>query len=150
MPIYTLERTQVVHMPQAECWRFFSDPRNLARITPPELRFTVKSDLPGAVYPGLMIAYKVSAPLGIPISWLTEITRVREPEYFCDEQRVGPYALWHHEHFFRVLDAARTEMRDLVHYVPPLGPLGRIINVLAIRPQLTRIFDYRQQVLARF
>lgn len=137
-------------MPLAKCWRFFSDPRNLAKITPPELGFTVKSDLPDAVYPGLMISYKVSPFLGIPISWLTEITRVREPGYFCDEQRVGPYAVWHHEHFFRALDGDRTEVRDLVHYVPPFGPLGAIINALAVRPQLRRIFDYREKVLARF
>lgn len=149
MPIYTLERTQTVSMPLDQCWRFFSDPRNLAKITPPALGFRVRSELPAQVYPGLMIRYTVSPLFGIPMSWLTEITRVEEPHYFVDEQRVGPYRVWHHEHFFRAIDAARTELRDLVHYVPPLGPAGAIINKLLVRPQLERIFDFRKAQLEK-
>lgn len=95
-----------------------------------------------------MIRYTVSPLFSIPMTWVTEITEVREPDYFVDEQRVGPYRLWHHEHFFRAIDATRTEVRDLVHYVPPLGPLGMILNAFMIRPQLNRIFDFRQQQLA--
>jgi ligand-binding SRPBCC domain-containing protein len=82
------------------------------------------------------------------MSWLTEITQVRAPEYFVDEQRVGPYKVWHHEHFFRAVDAERTEVRDLVHYVPPLGPLGAVLNAVLIRPQLERIFDFRREALS--
>jgi ligand-binding SRPBCC domain-containing protein len=81
------------------------------------------------------------------MSWLTEITQVNEPEYFVDEQRVGPYRLWHHEHFFRAEDERRTEVRDLVHYVPPFGVLGALFEPLLIRPQLERIFDFREQQL---
>jgi ligand-binding SRPBCC domain-containing protein len=149
MPIYTLRRTQVVAVPIADCWRFFSDPRNLSRITPPALRFTVVSELPESIYPGLMIEYRVSPLLGVPLSWLTEITQVREPHHFVDEQRVGPYRVWHHEHFFREIDAAHTEVRDVVHYVPPLRPLGALVNALLIRPQLNRIFDFREEQLIR-
>jgi ligand-binding SRPBCC domain-containing protein len=90
----------------------------------------------------------VSPLFGIPMNWLTEITQVRAPEYFVDEQRVGPYAVWHHEHFFRAIDPAYTEVRDLVHYVPPLGPLGAVLNRWLIQPQLERIFDFRQQALS--
>jgi ligand-binding SRPBCC domain-containing protein len=147
MPIYTLERTHVVAMPLEQCWSFFSDPRNLARITPPSLGFRVRSELPAKVYPGLMIRYTVSPLFGIPMTWLTEITQVVEPSYFVDEQRVGPYRLWHHEHFFRAVDAERTEVRDLVHYAPPLGPLGAIINKLLVAPQLEAIFDFRKDQL---
>ena len=96
-----------------------------------------------------MIRYRVRPLWNIPVSWLTEITEVQEPEYFVDEQRVGPYRLWHHEHFFRAIDAAHTEVRDLVHYVPPLGLLGSVINALLIRPQLERIFQFREQELTR-
>lgn len=148
MAIYTFERTQAVKLPLATCWRFFSDPRNLSRITPPSLGFVVLSKLPPAVYPGLMIRYRVSPLFGIALSWLTEITQVNEPFHFVDEQRVGPYRLWHHEHFFREVNSATTEVRDLVHYVPPLGPFGAMVNKLAIRPQLERIFDFRQEQLA--
>ncbi len=147
MPIYTLRQTQVVEMSLGECWRFFSDPRNLAKITPPALGFCVKTDLPAAIYPGLMIEYTVSPLLGIPLSWLTEIVQVHEPHSFVDEQRIGPYRLWHHEHFFRELADGRTEVRDLVHYVPPLGPLGAVLNALVIRPQLEQIFAFREQAV---
>jgi ligand-binding SRPBCC domain-containing protein len=147
VPIYTLARTQTVEMSLERCWSFFSDPRNLAKITPPSLGFRVCSELPQEIYPGLMIRYRVSPVLGIPMTWLTEITRVERPAYFVDEQRVGPYRIWHHEHFFRALDDARTEVRDLVHYVPPLGPLGALLNALLVRPQLERIFDFRTEQL---
>lgn len=134
-------------MPLEQCWAFFSDPRNLTKITPPSLGFRVHSHLPTTVHAGLMIRYKVAPLFGISITWLTEITRVDQPHYFVDEQRVGPYRLWHHEHFFTALDAQRTEVRDLVHYMPPFGPLGAILNRLLVRPQLERIFDFRRTVL---
>lgn len=143
MPIYQLERRQTVALSLPDCWRFFSDPRNLAKITPPKMNFVIKSALPPEVYPGLMIEYTVSPLLGIPLRWLTEIIHVEAPHRFVDEQRVGPYRVWHHEHFFREV-AGGTEVHDLVTYVPPFGPLGSLINRLAIRPQLEAIFDYRR------
>ena len=143
MPIYKLERSQMVPMPLEDCWRFFSDPRNLKKITPPAMNFVIKSALPPAVYPGLMIEYTVAPLLGIPLTWLTEIVQVDAPHRFVDEQRVGPYRIWHHEHFFRALPEGGTEVRDLVTYVPPFGPLGRFLNRFVIRRQLEHIFDYR-------
>lgn len=137
----------MVAMSIEQCWMFFSDPGNLSRITPPSLGFRVESELPPEIHPGLMIRYTVSPLLGIPMKWLTEITQVERPHYFVDEQRVGPYRVWHHEHFFREVDAEHTEVRDLVHYVPPFGPLGALVNRLAIAPQLARIFDFREQQL---
>lgn len=128
MPIYTLERTQLVQLPLATYWQFFSDPRNLSRITPPAMGFTVLSELPETIHPGLMIQYRVSPLLGISLAWLTEITQVTAPHYFVDEQRIGPYRVWHHEHFFREINAETTEVRDRVHYVPPLGPIGALLN----------------------
>ncbi|MGI9087510.1 MAG: SRPBCC family protein [Chthoniobacterales bacterium] len=147
MAIYTLNRAQILPKSLDWCWSFFSDPRNLARITPPALGFKVKSELPAEVYPGLMIRYTVSPLFRIPVAWLTEITRVEKPHYFVDEQRIGPYRVWHHEHFFRAINSEETEVRDLVHYVPPFGPLGAILNRLMIRPQLEQIFDFREQTL---
>ena len=147
MPVYTLERKQIVGMSQERCWRFFSDPGNLAQITPPTLGFRVLSEMPVEIHPGLMIRYRVSPLLKVPLTWVTEITQVRAPHYFVDEQRVGPYRMWHHEHTFRALDAERTEVHDLVHYVPPLGPFGAILNQLAIRRQLEKIFAFRERQL---
>ena len=132
-----------------ECWAFFSDPGNLEKITPPALRLLVRSHLPPEIHAGLMIRYSVTPLFNLRLTWLTEITQVRKPDYFVDEQRVGPYRVWHHEHSFRALDQNRTEIRDVVHYVPPLGPLGAVINALVIRRQLARIFDFREEQLAR-
>jgi ligand-binding SRPBCC domain-containing protein len=149
MPIYQLERSQTVSLGIEECWRFFSDPRNLEKITPPSMNFTVKSKLPAEVYPGLMIEYTVSPLLGIPLTWLTEIVQVAAPHRFVDEQRRGPYRLWHHEHTFRALPDGGTEVHDLVTYVPPLGPFGALLNKLVVRPQLERIFAYRREHFPR-
>src|SRR4051794_203099 len=149
MPVYTLSRTQNVAMSLEECWRFFSNPHNLAKITPPALRFQVAGDLPPEIYPGMMIQYKVSPLFGIPVTWVTEIVQVNRPHSFVDEQRVGPYRLWHHEHFFVELGKGATEMRDLVHYVPPFGPFGAIINAVAIRRKLDEIFDFRRATMEK-
>lgn len=148
MPVYTLERRLLVAMSHERCWRFFSNPANLAKITPPSLGFRVLSAQPAEIYPGLMIRYRVSPLFKVPVTWVTEITHVRAPDYFVDEQRVGPYRIWHHEHTFRAVDAAHTEVTDLVHYVPPLGPLGAVLNRLVIRRQLQRIFNFREQQMA--
>lgn len=150
MAIYTFSRSQTVAMSLDRCWAFFSDPRNLSRITPPELRLVVQSELPSGVHPGLMIRYTVTPLWNVRMAWLTEITQVQKPDYFVDEQRVGPYRLWHHEHFFRAIDGERTEVRDLIHYVPPFGILGALVNPFLIRPQLERIFDFRSEQLAAF
>jgi ligand-binding SRPBCC domain-containing protein len=149
VPIYTLRRSKIVPMSIDRCWSFFSDPRNLAKITPPSLGFRVESELPEEIHPGLMIRYTVSSLFNNPMSWLTEITHVQKPGYFVDEQRVGPYRIWHHEHFFRAIGTGSTEVRDLVHYGPPFGPLGAALNRFLIRPQLERIFDFRVEQLDR-
>ena len=149
MPIYQLERKQIVPLGLEDCWRFFSDPRNLKKITPPEMNFVIKRALPPEVYPGLMIEYTVSPLLGIPLTWLTEIVQVDAPHRFVDEQRVGPYRIWHHEHFFSELPDGGTEVHDLVTYAPPLGPLGILLNRFLIRPQLEKIFNYREAQMTR-
>ena len=148
MAIHTLHRTAVLHTTPVKAWEFFSDPGNLARITPPELGFQVVSEVPKHIYAGLMIEYRVRPLLGIPLKWLTEITQVRKGEYFVDEQRHGPYALWHHEHWFRTLSDGLVEMEDRVTYTPPFGPLGTMVHPWLIRPQLERIFAHRENVMA--
>lgn len=145
--MYELERKQIVEATVEECWDFFSDPSNLRAITPESLDFRIVSALPERIYAGLMIEYRVRPLFGIPVTWLTEITHVREGEMFVDEQRVGPYRVWHHEHTFRAAGNGRTECRDKVTYVPPLGPLGALAHPMLIRPQLERIFAHRAAVV---
>jgi ligand-binding SRPBCC domain-containing protein len=147
MPIHVLRITQVVPASVDECWAFFSDPHNLARITPEALDFQVLSELPLTIYPGMMIEYRVRPLLGVPMTWLTEITQVDAPRRFVDEQRVGPYALWHHEHTFTAMEPGRTEIRDVVHYVLPLGWLGNLIHPLLVAPQLRKIFAFREKAV---
>lgn len=149
MKIHVLERTQVVRARLEDCWAFFSNPANLAKITPDSLDFRVLSELPCEVYAGLMIRYRVRPLLGVPMTWVTEITHVREPHYFSDEQRIGPYAMWHHEHFFTDIGNGRVEMRDLVHYALPFGFIGNAFHGLLVAPQIQHIFDHREKAVGK-
>ena len=148
MPIYTLQHRQIVKASLSECWDFFSNPGNLATITPPWLDFKVLSELPAAIYPGMMIEYRVRPLLGIPVTWLTEITHVDEQRSFVDEQRVGPYKVWHHEHRFQQHDPGQVEIFDLAHYVLPFGALGAMAHPFFVKPQLKEIFSFREKKVA--
>jgi ligand-binding SRPBCC domain-containing protein len=142
--MYQLIRKQIVHTDLETCWDFFSNPSNLKLITPEYMGFDVKTETPKEMYEGLIIAYKVSPLLSIPMEWVTEITHVRDKSFFVDEQRVGPYKLWHHEHHFKELEG-RVEMIDIVSYQPPFGILGKLVHPFIIRPKLEQIFAYRIQ-----
>jgi ligand-binding SRPBCC domain-containing protein len=145
MSIHTLHTHQIIRATAEQAWDFFSDPRNLAKITPPDMGFIVKSDLPPRIHAGMMIEYRVSPLLGIPMTWLTEITQVREGAYFVDEQRVGPYAIWHHEHHFHDLGDGRIEMQDKVTYTLPLSPFSEVVHPFLVKPQLAKIFAFREK-----
>ena len=146
MGVLRLATTQVVSAPRDEVWAFFADPRNLAVVTPPWLRLRFTSPPPERVYPGLVVSYEVRPFLGFPLAWATEITQVVEGERFVDDQRVGPYRLWHHQHELRDVEGG-TEIRDTVHYALPLGPLGDVIARQAVRPRVAAIFEFRRAVL---
>jgi len=146
MKLYQLEKKQVLPISIREAWAFFSDPRNLQRITPPSLGLEISSEVPESMYPGLILNLRVHFLAGIRINWITEITHVNEPYFFVDEQRYGPYRFWHHKHYFRETRSG-TEIGDLVHYSLHLGPLGRMVNALFVRKQLEGIFDYRYKYL---
>ena len=151
---YRLEARQTLTTDLDTAWSFFSDPRNLAEITPPDMRFRLTGRLtgrltpetPAAAYPGLMITYRLSPLPGIEVPWATEITHVRAPHYFADEQRLGPYALWHHEHLFRAVERG-IEARDIVHWALPLEPLSAPLARYLVIPRLREIFEYRARRL---
>lgn len=143
MAVYSLKTVQKIPVSLEEAWDFFSHPKNLALMTPEYLNLRFTNELYGEeMYAGQVMTYKVKPLLGIPMFWMTEITHVRDGEYFIDEQRFGPYALWHHQHHFREIPGG-VEMTDLVHYKIPLGWLGDLANSLFIRKQLDGIFDFR-------
>lgn len=146
MSLHRFETETTLSVDRDEAWDFFSDPRNLAVITPPDMRFEITSPVPDRVYAGLIITYRVRPLLGIPAQWVTEITHVDEGNYFVDEQRLGPYRVWHHEHHFTAVRGG-THMRDIVHYSVPFGPLGDVAEKLVIRRRVEAIFAFRQRVL---
>ncbi len=133
----------------AEAWDFFSNPANLQQITPDSMGFEVISQYHGPkMYPGQLIEYHVKPLFGIRLYWMTEITHVTEGRYFVDEQRYGPYSLWHHQHHFKEV-AGGVEMTDIVHYKIPFGWLGDLANSLMVRKKLQEIFDYRKQYVEK-
>ena len=144
MKLYKVETTQVINTSLDECWKFFSSPKNLKEITPDYMGFEIIDGVEETMYAGQIIQYYVKPVLGIPLKWVTEITQVKDKAFFIDEQRFGPYKLWHHQHFFKEVEEG-VEMRDVVHYALPLGFLGRIARNLFIKKQLKTIFDYRFQ-----
>ena len=146
MALHRFETEQLLAIDRDEAWGFFSDPRNLAVITPPDMKFEVTSPMPPAVYAGLIVTYRVRPLLGIPVQWVTEITHVDEGCYFVDEQRLGPYRVWHHEHHFAEVPDGIL-MRDIVHYSVPLGPLGDLVNQVVVRRRVEEIFAFRRGVL---
>lgn len=146
--IHLLKSVQFFPVPPEEVWQFFADPRNLERITPPFLHLKVTNKLFGPeTYAGQLISYKVRPLLGIPLGWLTEITHLNKPHLFVDEQRKGPYALWHHEHHFQEMDGG-TEMTDLVHFALPFGFLGAMALPM-VKNKLREIFLFRHREIAR-
>lgn len=143
MATYSFEKEQKISANMKEIWDFISSPLNLSRITPEYMGFDILTEnLPEKIYPGMIITYHVRPLAGIRMKWVTEITHVREGEYFVDEQRQGPYSMWHHQHHLIQIDGG-VLMRDIVTYRPPLGFLGSIANRLLIRRQLEGIFNYR-------
>ncbi|MDX2048024.1 MAG: SRPBCC family protein [Chitinophagaceae bacterium] len=147
MSVYVIKRVQQLPITLDKAWDFFSSPHNLREITPAGMDFRILSD-PGIekIYAGQVITYKVKPVAGIPVFWMTEITHVKDKEYFIDEQRSGPYSLWRHSHFFKEIPGG-VEMTDLVYYKIPLGILGRFAHWLFVKKQLSSIFDYRYKAL---
>lgn len=147
MGFYQFKKTQEINASLEEVWKFISDPANLKKITPDYMGFDIISkDVPSEMYAGMIISYKVSPLFGIKTTWVTEITHLKENSYFVDEQRVGPYKIWHHQHRIQRTEKG-TLMTDIVSYQPPLGLLGSFANTLIIKGKLNEIFDYRTKAL---
>ena len=147
MSHYQLTVKQQLNTDIDTIWDFVSSPKNLKEITPDYMLFEITSEeLREKMYPGMIISYKVSPLLNIKMNWVTEITQVRDKHFFIDEQRMGPYKMWHHQHFFEENDKG-VLMTDIVTYIPPFGILGDIANHFLIKKQLKEIFDYRFKVL---
>jgi ligand-binding SRPBCC domain-containing protein len=146
MKIFKIHTKQKLPITIQEGWGFLSNPKNLSCITPNYMKFKITDCDFKPVYQGQIIQYTVRPLLNIPLKWVTEITHVVNENYFVDEQRFGPYSLWHHKHFLREIDGG-IEMEDIIHYKIPLGFIGEFLNFLFIKNQLKEIFEYRKNKL---
>lgn len=143
--VHRLMSKQLLPVALDVAWNFFSDPNNLLTITPPFLNLKLTSNVFGTeVYSGQVMTYTVKPVMGIPLFWMTEIKHVEKGKLFVDEQRRGPYQLWHHQHHFREIEGG-VEMTDLVHYRLPFGWLGQAAHSIFVKYKLRGIFQYRYQ-----
>jgi ligand-binding SRPBCC domain-containing protein len=146
MKVYTLHKKQLLPISKVEAWSFLSDPKNLKTITPDYMSFDILSGADKPMFAGQIIQYIVTPILGIKTKWVTEITHVVDGNYFVDEQRFGPYALWHHKHFIKEIDGG-VEMEDIIDYKVPFGILGQLVQPILVKPKLEEIFNYRTKKL---
>lgn len=146
MKIFKIHTKQDLPITKHEGWSFLSDPKNLSIITPEYMKFKITDCDFKPVYQGQIIQYTVKPILKIPLKWVSEITHVVNEEYFVDEQRFGPYSLWHHKHFIKEIENG-IEMEDVIHYKIPGGIFGEFLNTLFIKNQLKEIFNYRKEKL---
>ncbi len=142
------EWQQFIPRPLEEVWHFFSRPENLNDVTPGDMSFEILSDIQGIpMYEGMIIRYRISPFAGIRMNWVTEITHISERQFFVDEQRFGPYAMWHHEHHFEERDGG-VLMRDVLHYKVPYGIIGTLADALFVDGKVEQIFQFRKKVIA--
>ena len=146
MKIYTKSSKQNLPISIQEAWEFLSNPKNLKTITPDYMGFIIESGADRPMFPGQIIEYIVTPVMGIKTKWVTEITHVQELRYFVDEQRFGPYSLWHHKHFLKEIPGG-VEMEDVIHYKIPMGFSGQLVHPILVKPKLDEIFDYRRKKL---
>jgi ligand-binding SRPBCC domain-containing protein len=142
--VHYLHREQIIPAQVKDVWHYFCDPKNLNEITPPNMNFEIIKGGDVEMYEGQIIEYRVEFLRGVKSLWLTEISHVCDEKYFVDEQRVGPYRFWYHEHVFEEHPSG-TKMTDQVTYVIPFGILGDFLNTLWISGRLRNIFDFRRQ-----
>lgn len=144
-----LKQEQFLPITLDEAWDFFSTPKNLNEITPEDMVFEIKSDLPDKMYAGMFIIYRLKPMLNIPVSWCTEITHIQEKAYFVDEQRQGPYKIWHHEHHFKAVEGG-VLMTDILHYDVGKWIAGTIASKLFVDKKVKAIFEYRTKILETY
>ena len=149
MAIHILRQQQLLPISLEQAWDFFATPKNLNKVTPSGLVFEITSDLPEKMYEGLMITYRIKPMFNIPVNWCTEITHIKDKMYFVDEQRKGPYSMWHHEHHFTSVDGG-VLMTDILYYDIGKSVFGWIVGKLFVHKKVREIFNYRFEVLEKY
>ena len=144
--IYRLHNQQFLPISKETAWRFFSAPQNLQKITPEELDFRMTSPDEGKVYLGQIITYTIRLNKVFKMNWVTEITGMIHENYFVDEQRFGPYKMWHHRHAFEEVQGG-VLMTDIVHFKIPFSLIAPLAYRFFVKQNLKRIFNYRAEKL---
>lgn len=147
--MHQFKAEQFLPIDKKTAWDFFSSPKNLSKITPPEMDFKILSLLNGQeIFEGMKIDYTVKPLFGIKVSWQTKICSVENQKYFTDTQTKGPYKVWEHTHSFVEMNNG-VLMTDVVNYKLPLGFIGKIVERLVVRKKINSIFDYRKNILKK-
>ena len=147
--IYTLTSEQILPLTLEKAWEFFTVPSNLDKITPEEMNFKITNNPPPKTYRGQIITYKIGILPLIKSNWITEITHLENRKFFVDEQRFGPYAMWHHEHHFEEISAGKVKMTDIVNFKLPMGFLGDFFAGSLIKNKVISIFKSRFIILEK-
>lgn len=142
----TYELIRIIELPVAieKAWDFFSNPNNLSQIMPSDMRFKVIKGATLPLHAGQIIQYKVTPLPYFNTTWVSEISHINKPHFFCDTQLEGPYTLWHHKHYLEKTKNG-TKITDVIHYQIPLGFLGKLLHPLLVKPKLDAIFKYRSE-----
>jgi ligand-binding SRPBCC domain-containing protein len=146
--MHVIKTEQFLPVSLDEAWRFFATPNNLNAITPPDVKFEILSEVPAEMYEGLLITYIIRPMLNIPMYWVTEITHIKHQQLFVDEQRIGPYRMWHHEHHFKAVEGG-VLMTDIVSYDIGKWVLGWLAGKLFVHRTINSIFNYRRTRLGQ-
>lgn len=147
--IYTLTSEQILPISLEKAWDFFTLPKNLDKITPEEMKFSITNNPADTTYAGQIITYKIGILPLISSNWITEITHLQEKKFFVDEQRFGPYAMWHHEHHFTETSEGKVLMTDIVNFKLPLGILGDVVAGSMVVNRVKFIFESRYKILEK-
>ena len=142
-----IKRKQLIRTDIDSLWNFISSPKNLDKIAPKWMRFEITSNnKDNIIFPGMIITYRITPLLNIPLKWVTEITCVKEKISFIDQQNTGPCKEWIHEHRLEATQKG-VIMHDTIKYIPPFGIIGKITNWIFIKRRVIKIFDYRKKCL---
>ena len=144
--VYRLHCEQQLPLSIDKAWKFFSSPRNLQSITPDDLQFEIKSLDSEDAYPGQIICYRIRLNALLKMNWVTEITQVEDKRRFIDEQRYGPYKMWHHIHHFEENEDG-VLMTDDIYFKIPFGPFSHLLFKFYIKKNLENIFNFRREKL---
>ena len=144
--MHQLKQEQFLPVTLDEAWHFFATPKNLNEVTPENMVFEIISEIPDIMYEGLLLHYRMKPMLNFHVNWGTEITHIKEKDYFVDEQRSGPYKIWHHEHHFKAVTGG-VLMTDILHYDIGKSAFGWLAGILFVHKKVTNIFKFRYNML---